>query len=1075
MEYIYKDSLLLLLLVAFLGHLSFTEVDGQTLPVCDYLTEDDVQNHANTKANTEFVRAGPPGPGIHFTLTPETLTYSTGDILTVTLTPNNLGNGLITTVVVQAFEFNSRAVCASPIGQWSSDEGVYLSQCPSVSDTIYLFTNGIRVAKNFRFQVMGAPGMGVAGINIEFRATVAVTANGIETLYYGVTSSPVSPVSCPGVACQNGGVCNNGFCSVPCPVCQNGGFCACGVCNCVNGYSGDSCERAPQNPCPGICQNGGFCSNGVCSCINGYSGTLCETAPCPGICLNGGFCSNGVCSCVNGYYGTLCGTAPACPGTCLNGGVCSNGVCSCANGFSGTLCETVLSSACDPNPCFNGGICFANASDTRTSYFCECPQAWTGLVCGLPEDACNDPDNPNVCNGGDCFMSEAGMYVCVNCPDGSMPPNNTPCPGSPCDGNPCENGECTVAGASFTCMCNNGWTKGDNSEICNVQGNPCDPPNTPCGTGECFQSVLGNGYVCSCLDGSQGLSCPILNPCDRDEDYPCGDGDCFQIAQGSEYRCLCPDMSEGQSCPGPCDGNPCENGVCTVAGASFTCMCNNGWTKGGNSEICNVQVLPCNPPCSDNGQCIEVSGSYMCQCVSGWTGQTCGTPVLPCNPPCSDNGQCIEVNGSYMCRCVSGWTGQTCDTPVSTCNPPCSVNAQCVPVGGSLVCQCNSGWAGPPTCEIDTTPCDPNPCVNGACMQNSNGFICECDAGYIGEICDTEVTCESESFDCGIGGTCQVSGGGRPFCICNDGYQGTMCEIAPCDNNPCLNRGTCALDTSTRSGYRCQCRNGYYGRDCENDPCTNYNCGSNGNCVLNGIQPTCSCDNGYTGPRCQTWNCDGFCVNGGTCEIRPNGMAACSCPKEWSGEKCSEDVNECGSNDGKQDPINCNNGICRNTNGGFTCTCLTGFGDRCNNTDVDECASNPCQGNNTHCLNLVGKYECVCEDGRTGINCDQKDFCYNNPCDEKGTSKCLSVMKTEGGETLCVCNKGYRGNTCTEKVGNAGTGKSTSTLDDLPLDPWWLALIGLIVLLFIIFIIIVVCTQCYNNSSGYDDGKYYKA
>ncbi|XP_072035211.1 uncharacterized protein [Amphiura filiformis] len=917
MEYIYKDSLLLLLLVAFLGHLSFTEVDGQTLPVCDYLTEDDVQNHANTKANTEFVRAGPPGPGIHFTLTPETLTYSTGDILTVTLTPNNLGNGLITTVVVQAFEFNSRAVCASPIGQWSSDEGVYLSQCPSVSDTIYLFTNGIRVAKNFRFQVMGAPGMGVAGINIEFRATVAVTANGIETLYYGVTSSPVSPVSCPGVACQNGGVCNNGFCSVPCPVCQNGGFCACGVCNCVNGYSGDSCERAPQNPCPGICQNGGFCSNGVCSCINGYSGTLCETAPCPGICLNGGFCSNGVCSCVNGYYGTLCGTAPACPGTCLNGGVCSNGVCSCANGFSGTLCETdfrfnpcffnpclngatcvqtessymclcteawigvhceVLSGLCDPNPCANGGTCSVKGT---SAFVCNCMPAFLGPTCSLPEDACNDPDNPNVCNGGDCFMSEAGMYVCVNCPDGSMPPNNTPCPGSPCDGNPCENGECTVAGASFTCMCNNGWTKGDNSEICNVQ--------------------------------------------------------------------------------------------------------------------------------------------------------------------------------------------------VSTCNPPCSVNAQCVPVGGSLVCQCNSGWAGPPTCEIDTTPCDPNPCVNGACMQNSNGFICECDAGYIGEICDTEVTCESESFDCGIGGTCQVSGGGRPFCICNDGYQGTMCEIAPCDNNPCLNRGTCALDTSTRSGYRCQCRNGYYGRDCENDPCTNYNCGSNGNCVLNGIQPTCSCDNGYTGPRCQTWNCDGFCVNGGTCEIRPNGMAACSCPKEWSGEKCSEDVNECGSNDGKQDPINCNNGICRNTNGGFTCTCLTGFGDRCNNTDVDECASNPCQGNNTHCLNLVGKYECVCEDGRTGINCDQKDFCYNNPCDEKGTSKCLSVMKTEGGETLCVCNKGYRGNTCTEKVGNAGTGKSTSTLDDLPLDPWWLALIGLIVLLFIIFIIIVVCTQCYNNSSGYDDGKYYKA
>ena len=55
---------------------------------------------------------------------------------------------------------------------------------------------------------------------------------------------------------------------------------------------------------------------------------------------------------------------------------------------------------------------------------------------------------------------------------------------------------------------------------------------------------------------------------------------------------------------------------------------------------------------------------------------------------------------------------------------------------------------------------------------------------------------------------------------------------------------------------------------------------------------------------------------------------------------------------------------------------------------------------------------------------------------------------------------------------NANSGKNTA-LDNLPIDPWWLALIGLIVLLFIIFIIIVVCTQCYNSSS--DDSKYYRA
>ena len=46
-------------------------------------------------------------------------------------------------------------------------------------------------------------------------------------------------------------------------------------------------------------------------------------------------------------------------------------------------------------------------------------------------------------------------------------------------------------------------------------------------------------------------------------------------------------------------------------------------------------------------------------------------------------------------------------------------------------------------------------------------------------------------------------------------------------------------------------------------------------------------------------------------------------------------------------------------------------------TDIDECASNPCQNGGT-CADDVNRYDCTCEAGYTGVDCETSRSTYNN-------------------------------------------------------------------------------------------------
>ncbi|CAC5401498.1 unnamed protein product [Mytilus coruscus] len=88
----------------------------------------------------------------------------------------------------------------------------------------------------------------------------------------------------------------------------------------------------------------------------------------------------------------------------------------------------------------------------------------------------------------------------------------------------------------------------------------------------------------------------------------------------------------------------------------------------------------------------------------------------------------------------------------------------------------------------------------------------------------------------------------------------------------------------------------------------------------------------------------------------------CNCRPGYTDSCCLTDINECASSP-------CNHGACTDKVNGYSCSCYSGFtGTHCTK-GVDECASQPCQNNGT-CVDQHNGYTCVCLSGDSGHNCE---------------------------------------------------------------------------------------------------------
>ncbi|KAJ0065223.1 hypothetical protein NL108_006584, partial [Boleophthalmus pectinirostris] len=599
-------------------------------------------------------------------------------------------------------------------------------------------------------------------------------------------------------------------------------------------------------------------------------------------------------------------------------------------------------------PCLNGGQCIDDCITGNPSFTCSCLAGFTGRRCQIDVNECAS----NPCQNGGTCEDQINSFVCQCLPGYTGVRCETDI--DECKDKPCFNSaQCVQGVGNFTCVCEPGYT----GLLCEIDINECD--SQPCLNGaECVDHVTN--FTCVCPAAFTGPLCetgellPLLL-------YPL----CVSVCLCAE-ECLCQ-----------------NGGVCVDLNG--TCECPAGYT----GLYCQFEVThtPCSHsrPCPDGGPCLEYGGTYLCTC------QTSGPeldhkdyypyvqPQSVCDSsPCLNGGYCYERDGGYSCECKHGYWGKHCQkVRLNTCAAlPCRNGGTCKEEHGMYHCVCPYRFTGK-HCEVgQPDPCSSSPCLNGGtCFHYIGKYKCECTEDFFGRHCEINMSLthaspgETAYFHCLTKSGCvsdegcgdpphvehaevhfsKTTPGSMAVYICHSGFQPvpratqSICglqgdwsqppvceEINECRSQPCLNGATCRDQVGS---FLCECEKGFSGNRCQNGT----------------MQVQCSSDT---------------CKNGGTCE-NESGSYFCHCPAGFKGLHCEKEQDVCDSS-----PC-LNGGVCRSYRRNYLCLCKEGFfGDQCQMLE-DPCVLNPC-GNRGLCTSdKRGNYNCVCNVGHTGKDCEK--------------------------------------------------------------------------------------------------------
>nr|XP_032818226.1 uncharacterized protein LOC116946998 [Petromyzon marinus] len=154
--------------------------------------------------------------------------------------------------------------------------------------------------------------------------------------------------------------------------------------------------------------------------------------------------------------------------------------------------------------------------------------------------------------------------------------------------------------------------------------------------------------------------------------------------------------------------------------------------------------------------------------------------------------------------------------------------------------------------------------------------------------------------------------------------------------------------------------------------------------------------------------CNIACTNGQCFIDAKTSMSTCYCNSGFSltSPQICSDVDECQSRPCKH------GGSCANTQGSYSCSCVSGWSGLNCTENIDDCAGSVCQ-NSATCLDGDNSYTCICRSGWRGVNCSEDvDECIARPC-HATRATCTNTA----GSFSCKCNAGYEGDgvQCIEK------------------------------------------------------------
>ncbi|XP_036379621.1 protein jagged-1-like [Megalops cyprinoides] len=239
---------------------------------------------------------------------------------------------------------------------------------------------------------------------------------------------------------------------------------------------------------------------------------------------------------------------------------------------------------------------------------------------------------------------------------------------------------------------------------------------------------------------------------------------------------------------------------------------------------------------------------------------------------------------------------------------------------------------------------------------------------------------------------------------CEANYYGPLCNMFCRARDDFFGHFTCD------AGGGKVCTEGWTGPECRQAVCRQGCHQVHGYCSLPG---ECECQYGWQGPLCDQCVTFPGCVHGSCTE-----PWKCMCDTNWGGLLCDKDLNYCGTHQ----PCK-NGGTCANTEPNeYQCVCQEGFHGR--NCDIVEhaCQSAPC-ANGGACMENSSGFSCVCTDGWTGHTCASAVLqCSSSPCAHGATCRELLL----GFE--CLCPHGWAGRTCQLDINECEVGLCVNAL-----------------------------------------------